>query len=240
MLLGNLAFALAAGVFSTLSPCVLPILPLVSGAAVAEHRLGPIALAVGLALSFTVVGLFIATLGFAIGLDADVFKTVGGIILLGFGVILMVPRLSDRLALAGAGFSGWAGERTSGYLAQGLGGQFILGALLGAIWSPCVGPTLGAASMLAARGRDLVQVSATMLMFGVGVALPLLGLGLLSREAIVRWRGRLGGFGERGKITLGAIAATAGVLVFTGLDQRLESILVAASPDWLIRLTTFF
>src|SRR6266496_888132 len=88
---------------------------------------------------------------------------------------------------AGAGFSGWAGEMTGGYPAQGLGGQFLLGVLLGAIWSPCVGPTLGAASMMAAQGRDLVQVSATMLMFGAGVTLPLLALGLLSRGAIVRW-----------------------------------------------------
>jgi cytochrome c biogenesis protein CcdA len=237
---GNLAFALAAGAFSSLSPCVLPVLPLIFGAAVAEHRWGPVALACGLALSFTVVGLFIATIGFAIGLDAGVFKAVGASVLIGFGLVLMLPSLSGRLALAGAGFSGWAGEMTSGYPAQGLRGQFILGVLLGAIWSPCVGPTLGAASMMAAQGRDLFQVTATMLMFGAGVTLPLLGLGLLSRGAIVRWRGRLGSVGEHGKTVLGVIAAIAGVLVLTGLDQRLESILVAASPEWLVQLTTRF
>lgn len=240
MLAGNLAFALAAGAFSSLSPCVLPILPLVLGAAVAEHRWGPLALASGLALSFTAVGLFIATLGFSIGLDAGVFRAFGAVIMIGFGLILMLPSLSGRLALAGAGLSGWAGEMTSGYSAQGLGGQFLLGVLLGAIWSPCVGPTLGAASVMAAQGRNLVQVSATMLMFGAGVALPLLGLGLLSRETIVRWRGRLGSIGEHGKTVLGLIAAAAGMLVLTGLDQRLESVLVAASPEWLVQLTTRF
>jgi cytochrome c-type biogenesis protein len=86
----------------------------------------------------------------------------------------------------------------------------------------------------------MVQVSATMLMFGAGVALPLLGLGLLSREAILRWRGRLGSVGEHGKVVLGLVAAAAGALVLTGVDQRLESILVAASPDWLVQLTTRF
>lgn len=240
MLAANLTFALAAGTFSSLSPCVLPILPLVLGAAVTEHRWGPVALACGLALSFTVVGLFIATIGFAIGLDAGVLKKLGAAVLTGFGLILIVPSLSGRLGLAGAGFSGWAGEMTGGYSAQGLGGQFLLGSLLGTIWSPCVGPTLGAASMMAAQGRNLAQVSATMLMFGVGVALPLLCLGLLSRETIVRWRGRLGRFGEHGKTVLGLIATVAGILVLTGLDQRLESILVAASPDWLVQLTTRF
>lgn len=240
MLAGNLAFALAAGAFSSLSPCVLPILPLVLGAAVSEHRSGPVALAAGLALSFTVVGLFIATIGFAVGLDGEFLKKIGAAVLIGFGLMLMLPRLSGSLAVAGAGFSGWAGEMTGGYSARGLRGQFLLGGLLGAIWSPCVGPTLGAASMMAAQGRNLVQVSATMLMFGMGVALPLLGLGLLSRETIVRWRGRLGSIGEHGKSILGSIAAIAGLLVLTGLDQRLESILVAASPDWLVQLTTRF
>jgi len=177
VLVGSLAFALAAGAFSSLSPCVLPILPLVLGAAVAEHRWGPAALASGLALSFTVVGLFIATLGFSIGLDAGVFKAIGAVVLIGFGLVLMVPSLSGRLAVAGAGFSGWASEMTSSYSAQGFGGQFILGVLLGAIWSPCVGPTLGAASMLAAQGQDLVQVSATMLMFA-GVCMLNLGFGM--------------------------------------------------------------
>jgi cytochrome c biogenesis protein CcdA len=94
--------------------------------------------------------------------------------------------------------------------------------------------------MMAAQGRNLAQVSATMLMFGVGVALPLLGLGLLSRETIVRWRGRLGNIGEHGKTVLGSIAAAAGMLVLTGLDQRLESVLVAVSPEWLVQLTTRF
>jgi len=65
-------------------------------------------------------------------------------------------------------------------------------------------------------------------------------LGLVSREAIVRWRGRLGSVGEHGKVALGLIAAVAGTLVLTGLDQRLESVLVAASPDWLVQLTTRF
>ncbi|MBV9586414.1 MAG: sulfite exporter TauE/SafE family protein [Alphaproteobacteria bacterium] len=239
MLVGQLAFALAAGVLSSLSPCVLPILPLVFTATVSEHRWGPVASAAGLGLSFTVVGLFIATLGFAIALDA-VFKVVGSVALIGFGVMLMVPSVGSRLALAGAGFSGWAGGVTSGYAAQGLAGQFVLGVLLGAVWSPCVGPTLGAASMLAAQGRDLAQVSATMLMFGVGVSLPLLGLGLLSREAMLRWRHRLDRFGEHGRVALGMIVAVTGGLILTGLDQWLESILVAASPDWLVQLTARF
>lgn len=72
MLLG-LGFSFLAGVLSTLSPCELPLIPVVLGAAAGQHRYGPVALAAGLAISFTVIGLFVATIGFSVGLDGGVF-----------------------------------------------------------------------------------------------------------------------------------------------------------------------
>ena len=62
-------------------------------------------------------------------------------------------------------------RRFGGRAGAGLPGQFGLGLLLGAIWSPCVGPTLGAASVLAAKGENLGQVALTMLVFGIGAGL---------------------------------------------------------------------
>ena len=76
MSIGTLGLAFLAGLLSILSPCVLPLLPIVLGAAASEHRLGPIALAAGVALSFVAIGLFIATIGFGLGLDGDVFRFV--------------------------------------------------------------------------------------------------------------------------------------------------------------------
>src|SRR5258708_19849693 len=72
--MGSAGLALIAGLLSTLSPCVLPLVPIVVGAAIGEHRLGPLALAAGLALSFVVIGLFVATIGFAAGLHQDLFS----------------------------------------------------------------------------------------------------------------------------------------------------------------------
>ena len=74
-MLATLAFAFLAGVLSLLSPCVLPLLPIVLGAAASRHRLGPLALSAGLALSFTTIGILVATVGFALGLDAGLFRT---------------------------------------------------------------------------------------------------------------------------------------------------------------------
>ncbi len=239
-MIGTIGLALLAGVLSVLSPCVLPLVPIVLGTAASEHRLGPVALAGGLALSFTVVGLFVATVGFAVGLDAGLFRTAAALLLVGIGAVLMAPGLQARLAVAAGPVGTWTEERFGGFSTTGLSGQFGVGLLLGAVWSPCVGPTLGAASVLAARGESLGAVALTMLAFGIGAALPLLGLGLLSRDALMRWRNRMMAAGKGLKGVLGALLASAGLLILTGLDKRLEAWLVDVSPEWLTALTTRF
>jgi cytochrome c-type biogenesis protein len=237
-MLTTLALALLAGVLSTLSPCVLPILPIVLGAATGEHRLGPLALAAGLAVSFVAIGMFVATVGFSVGLTGDVFRMAAAILLVAMGLLLAVPMFSMRLAAAGGPAGNWIENRFGGFSTTGLSGQFALGLLLGAVWSPCVGPTLGAASVLAAKGENLGQVSLTMLAFGVGAGLPLVLLGLLSRESLMRWRTKLLAAGSTGKMILGAVLLTAGVLVLTGFDKRLEAAALDHFPTWLTDLTT--
>jgi cytochrome c biogenesis protein CcdA len=236
-MLTTLGLATLAGLLSTLSPCVLPLVPIVLAAAASEHRLGPLALAAGLALAFTGIGLFVATVGFAIGLDGDVFRSLGAVLLVGLGLVLMLPPLQARLSVALRPAGAWAGRRLGAVAGRGLGGQFGVGLLLGAAWSPCVGPTLGAASLLAARGENLGAVALTMLGFGLGAAAPLLLLGLLSREALARRRGGLAAFGQGAKTALGALLAVLGLLVLSGLDKWAEAWAVAASPDWLTALT---
>jgi cytochrome c-type biogenesis protein len=240
MTAGGLVLAFVAGVLSILSPCVLPLLPIVLGAAASEQKWGPVALAAGLSVSFVAIGLFVATIGFSIGLDADVFRYVGAVFIIAIGVVLMVPRLQDGLAAASGPIANWAHRRLAGLKSGGVAGQFGVGVLLGAVWSPCVGPTLGAASLLAAQGRDLGQVSLTMFVFGLGAGLPLLALGLLSREAMMRWRHRLAAAGHGLKAGFGAILVTIGALAITGLDKAVETALVEASPQWLTDLTTRF
>jgi cytochrome c-type biogenesis protein len=235
---GAVAVAFVAGVLTSLSPCVLPILPIVLGAAASERRYGPVALAAGLAISFVAVGLFVATIGFSIGLTADLFRQVGAALLVMFGAVLMLPRLQERLATASGPIANWTDRRFGGHLGSGYAGQFGVGVLLGAVWSPCVGPTLGAASLLAAQGRDLPQVAASMLVFGLGAALPLLVIGMVSREALQRWRQQILSVGQSVKVALGALLVLMGILVLAGLDRRVEAALVDASPQWLTDLTT--
>jgi cytochrome c-type biogenesis protein len=236
----GIGLALLAGLLSTLSPCVLPLIPIVIGTALGEHRHGPIALAAGLALSFVAIGLFVATAGFAAGLDQAVFRAVAAVLMIAIGAALLVPRLQYRLAAATGPIANWAQGSFGALSPHGLRGQFLIGLLLGAVWTPCVGPTLGAASLLAAQSENLGGVALTMLVFGVGAALPLLAIGMLSREALARWRGRLLSIGSGGRMLMGVAFVALGVLVLAGFDKQIEAFLVDISPDWLTALTVRF
>jgi cytochrome c-type biogenesis protein len=238
--LGAVGLAFLSGILSTLSPCVLPLLPLVFGAAASGHRMGPAALAAGVGLSFAALGLFFATIGFSIGLDVGAFRIVAAVLMIAIGGALIVPGMQARLALAGAPVANWADQRLSSGSTRSVAGPFGVGLLLGASWSPCVGPTLGAASVLAAQGTDLAQVTATMLVFALGAASPLLVLGALSRELLVRRRERLLATSKTLKAGLGVLLVLIGIAVVTGIDKRIEVGLVEASPPWLTDLTTRF
>jgi cytochrome c-type biogenesis protein len=236
----DLALAFAAGLLSILSPCVLPLVPIVLGAAVVAHPLGAFALAAGLAVSFTALGLLLALVGFGLGIDPSLFRVAASVIMIVLGAVLVVPSWQARLAAAGGPISSWADRRFGGFASSGLAGQFAIGLLLGAVWSPCVGPTLGAASLLASQGHDLLRVTLTMAVFGVGAALPLILLGLLSRATLMRVRSSLMSAGKLGKGLLGAAFILIGVAIVSGADKRIEAALVDASPQWLTELTTSF
>jgi cytochrome c-type biogenesis protein len=240
MAIGNAFLAFIAGILSILSPCVLPILPIVLGTAASSHRHGPVALAAGLSISFVAIGLFLATVGHSIGLDAERLRYVAAALLVIVGVVLLLPPLQARLAVAAGPIGSWADGKVANSRRNGVSGQFWIGVLLGAVWSPCVGPTLGAASLLAAQGADLGQVALTMFAFGVGAALPLLGLGWLSRETMVRWRSQMLSAGNVLKGLLGLAFVAVGFVVVSGADKAIETWLVEASPQWLTDLTTRF
>lgn len=236
--IGSYGISLAAGSLSTLSPCVLPLVPILIGSALVTHRLGPYALAAGLALSFTLVGVLIVGLGTAIGLDQTVIRNAGAIALILFGILLLSTMLQERFAVATSGLSGSGQSLLNRISGDGLSGQFALGILLGIVWSPCVGPTLGATITLASQGQDLAQVTLMMLLFGVGAGAPLILLGLLSRQAMVKFRDKLLNTAKIGKKALGGLLLAMGMLILTGLDKNLESILLQLTPDWLLQFST--
>jgi cytochrome c-type biogenesis protein len=232
------AVGLAAGALSTLSPCVLPLVPILIASALNAHRFGPAALGVGLALSFTAIGILRATAGASLQLDADTFRIVGAMVLAAFGAVLLLPRLQTSLAGASGSLSDVGNRWLARCSLDGLPGQFLVGLVLGVVWSPCVGPTLGAATTLASQGSDLAQIALLMLVFGLGAAAPLVFLGVLSRSSLLRVRGHLLQAGRYGKQLLGLWFVGLAVLILTGADRHVEAWLLEHSPEWLTALTT--
>jgi cytochrome c-type biogenesis protein len=234
------AFAFLAGVISLLSPCVLPIVPIILGTAVSNHRFGPLALAVGLASSFAAIGILLALVGFSLGLNIDHIRFGAVAIMIAAGLALLIESIQNGLVSVISPITERIGRYFEPKNQSGLSGQFGVGLLLGAVWSPCVGPTLGAASILAAQGKELGHVVLTMLLFGIGAATPLLALGLITQETFRKWRGSLMGASSFGKKALGLSLVIIGIFVGTGLDKQSEAFLVEHSPDWLTDLTTRF
>lgn len=238
--LGVYGLSLLAGVLSVLSPCVLPLVPILVGTALNTHRFGPYALALGLAISFTAVGVFITTVGASIGIDQEVFRNIAAVLLIIFGIVLLSSALQEKFASATASIGGHGNNLLSKVSTGSLSGQFVLGLLLGVVWSPCVGPVLGATITLASQGASLGHVTLVMALFGLGAGLPLVLLGLLSRQAMMHVRSKLFTAGKIGKRILGIVLLSVGLLIISGLDKKFEAVIVSASPDWLISLTTKF
>ena len=237
--LSSYGLSFLAGVLSTLSPCVLPLVPILMGSAAGTHRLGPFALVSGLMLSFAAIGVGLGSLGASVGLEQDILRMVGGVLLLLFGAVLFSSVLQERFSGAISRF-GMGQGLLARFNLSGLHGQFLLGMLLGVVWSPCVGPTLGVAITLASQGQALLQVGAVMMMFSLGAALPLLTIGMLSRQAMGKWRSRMLEFGQMAKRIFGAALLLIGILVLSEADKSFERWAVNMMPDSLVTLTSRF
>lgn len=227
----------AAGGLSLLSPCVLPLLPILIGSAVAGHRFGAYALAAGLALSFTLSGTLIASLGAGLAFDPATLRQCSAVLLVLVGGVLLLPSWQQKFSALSAGTGSIGQQWASRIRGDGLLAQFALGGLLGVAWSPCVGPTLGAAISLAAQGQYVAQIALVMCLFGLGAALPIIALGGASRRGLAGNQ-KLAKLGRQGKKWLAAALILVGILILSGADKLLEAALVAIMPDALIRFTT--
>lgn len=233
----DLILAYLAGLLTLINPCVLPVLPIVLASALQAHRLGPVAMAGGMAVSFVVLGMIIAAAGQSLGLTEETVARIGAFLLIGFGLVLLVPAFGARFATATGGIAVRADRGIDGLDRSGLGGQVLAGALLGAVWSPCIGPTLGGAISLASQGQSLLWAAAVMTAFSAGVATIILALGYGARAAILRRRDSLRALAEWARPVTGVLFLLLGVAILFSLHHMAEAWLMNILPDWLIDLS---
>lgn len=225
----ELWLSLAAGSLTTLSPCVFPLLPLVVGGALQGHRAAPIAMGVGMATSFALIGLLVGTLGDAIGLTGDGVRSAGGVLMLAFGLVMLVPALDARFSRLMTPLATSAQSAGSHLNGSSLIGALALGGLLGLVWSPCSGPLLGVALALVATEGGAGRGALILGLFGIGAAVPLVAAAYASRAGFSRVRGWVVGHSGRLKQVFGFALLALGLAIITGYDKQIE----ARVNDWL-------
>jgi cytochrome c biogenesis protein CcdA len=236
----ELGLAWVAGSLTTLNPCVFPLLPLVLGGAVQENRLAPVAMGAGMVAAFALLGLVVGVAGDALGLQPDPIRLAGAVMLMAFGVVMLVPWLSERFTRLLTPVASRAHGATAHLDAGSLGGAFATGGLLGMVWSPCSGPMLATALTIVATDGGATRGTLVLAMFGLGAASVLVAAAYASRAGFGRVRGWVLAHMDGVKRGFGVVVLLLGIAIATGGDKWLEARLLTVMPQGWIDLTTRF
>lgn len=235
--LPQLALSVAAGSLTTLSPCVFPLLPLVLGGAMQGNRFAPVAMGVGMTASFAAIGMLLGALGPALGIDGDTIRTAGAALLLAFALVMLVPALGEQFSrwmLPIASAANAASTRLDG---RSLLSAAALGAVLGLVWTPCSGPLLGSALTLVASEGGVARGGIVLALFGLGAAVPLVGVAYASRSGVAVARTwvmqRIDSVRRGFALLLGAM----GIAILTGADKWVEARVLKWLPDAWVNFT---
>lgn len=233
----ELLFAYVAGLLTLINPCVLPVLPIVVAGALQANKMGPAALALGMSISFIFFGVTIAAFGHLVGLDQDNIAQAGAVLMIVFGTVLLVPRFSAKFADATSGMASQADAQIDALDNKSLRGQFFGGLLLGLVWSPCIGPTLGGAIALASQGESLLWATAIMTAFAVGVSTLILGLGYGARGLLMRNQGMMRRIASVSRPAMGVVFMAVGIGILFKVHHMFEAWAIQNLPPWLIDLS---
>jgi cytochrome c biogenesis protein CcdA/thiol-disulfide isomerase/thioredoxin len=222
-------FALLAGAGTALSPCVLPVLPAVLSAGVTGGRRRPLGVATGLALSFTFATVGLVYLIDALGLPDDFARKLAIVVLFGFGLMLLLPPLSDRVEAFASRFTG--GPKGAGR--EGFGGGLLLGASLGFVYFPCAGPILSAVIVVSSSQAFTLDKLIVAFAYSIGSAGVIYAILLLGR----RLTDRLGPIKGRVNQAMGLVMIAVALLLVTNTDISFENWLARNAPGFVFNPT---
>ena len=233
-----ITFAFMAGVVTVLSPCILPVLPVVLSGSVDGGKSRPWGIIAGFITSFTVFTLTLGLITRALGIPADALRILAGITILVFGIVMIVPSLKERFSSFASTLSTIEPGRHPGgrSTANGFRGGFALGTSLGLVWTPCVGPIMASVIALSISGQtDAGSVFIT-LAFSAGTAVPLFlimkgGRGLLKRFSF------LANNTDRIQKLFGSLMILTAVALFTGADRQFQTWVLDIFPNYGTGLT---
>ncbi|AGY59866.1 cytochrome c biogenesis CcdA family protein [Gloeobacter kilaueensis] len=222
-----LGLAFVAGIATVLSPCILPILPILVGRSLRSHRLGPLALVTGLALVFALTGSLLSLTGPLLGPLSSGLRLFALLALLLLGLASAFPAFGHRLF-------GWASSlRLPGWFERltendSLSAEFLVGSQLGLVWVPCAGPILGSILALSITGQAASAFLA-LLVYALGAAVPMLAFAYGSKGLVERLQ-LLKGHTEKLQRIGGTCIALAAIAILLGWDNQLQLWLAPLFP----------
>lgn len=232
-MLALLGFSFLGGIITILSPCILPVLPIVLSASTNSGKKRPLGVIIGFVLGFTVVTLSLAALVRVFNFPPDVLRIVAAILILVMGLTMLVPKLQvvfeqviSRLSSKGE----LSGNRS------GLFGGIITGLSLGFVWAPCVGPIMAAVISLAITESVSFNAVLITLAYSLGTAIPLLAI-MLGGRKLLQKIGWLKSRAGRIQQVFAALMLVAGVGIFFNLDRRFQSWVLDVLPGYGSALT---
>jgi cytochrome c biogenesis protein CcdA len=195
-------------------------------------------MASGMIGAFVGAGMLLAQTGTVLGIERTTVTQLAAVIFVLTGAVLVIPKLHssfNRIMLPVSELSSRLGAK-----AESLGafGYVLAGALLGLIWAPCSGPTLGVAFTLAAKDESLMRAATLMSLFGLGSSIPILGVAYGAKNIFISKRRVLIKRGVGAKNLLGSMMILLGVLALTGTDKIVEEVILAHLPEWWLDLST--
>lgn len=232
------AFAFLAGIITVLSPCILPILPIILTSSIGGVKTGksrPMGVVIGFVLSFTFFTLFLSTIVRLSGIPADTLRLVSVFVVAGFGISLLVPQfqvLVERLFSKLAGFMPTSQNRT------GFGGGLIIGFSVGLLWTPCVGPILASVISLAITGTVTFDAFLITFSYALGTAIPMFLIMLGGQNALRRVPWLLSNLGRIQKL-FGVLMILTAIAIFFNIDRRFQTFVLSTFPQYGIGLTKF-
>jgi cytochrome c biogenesis protein CcdA/thiol-disulfide isomerase/thioredoxin len=232
-----LFFSLLSGIVTFLSPCILPILPIVLSSSATNQKARPLGLIAGLIVSFSVFTLIITKIVSFLGLSANALRLLSVFFLVMIGLSMAIPALTAIL-------QGVLGRlpnlvKSTGSGKSGFGQGFFTGATLGLVWAPCAGPILSAVVIVAATQTLTLNSALVVFAFALGVGIPLLAVTYSGRELIQRIR-FLSGNLERIQRIFGVLVVLTALLIGFNVDTQITAWLTGAVPaSWNIAIDSF-